>query len=162
MGSLDGRIKDRVESAGTINLTQNISGMKIYQFFSKQGRLAYEAVEWQYRKSKEEDYGWKDAGDIVLKSLADLLKQKEDIYKDFYCGRWGGEEFLVIQLLEKDQKEKVIDRLEEIRKQVEAQVISYQDVEIKYTVTIGAAFCDADTKEAYLITEADQMLYEGK
>lgn len=66
IGSLDDRIKEKVESAGTIDLTKDISDKRIYNFLSKQGRLAYEAAEWIYNKSREEDYGWRDAGMISL------------------------------------------------------------------------------------------------
>ncbi len=118
-------------------------------------------LDADFFKKINDTYGH-DAGDIVLKSLADLLKEKESFTKDFYCGRWGGEEFLIIQLVEKGQKNKVIERLEDIRKAVEQQVIAYQDTEIKYTVTIGATFCDSSSSDGYVITEADQMLYEGK
>ena len=66
VGDLDERIKAWVESSGTIDLANNISDKKIIDFLSDQGRLAYEAAEWQFKKSQEEDYGWKDAGMISL------------------------------------------------------------------------------------------------
>lgn len=66
IGNLDEKIEERVEDDRAIDLTQNISDKKIYNFLSEQGKLAYEAAEWQYIKSQEEDYGWKDAGMISL------------------------------------------------------------------------------------------------
>ena len=45
-----------------------------------------------------------------------------------FVARWGGEEFLIIQLLEKDQKGRAIVRLEEIREEVEKQAIEMFDM----------------------------------
>lgn len=66
LGTISEKVKNRIEKQEAINLTKNISDKKIHRFLSEQGRLAYEAAEWQYRKSQEEDYGWKDAGMISL------------------------------------------------------------------------------------------------
>ena len=66
IGKLDEKIAERIESTGTVDLSHNITDKKIYNFLSEQGRLAYEAAEWQFAKSQEEDYGWRDAGMISL------------------------------------------------------------------------------------------------
>lgn len=65
LGTLDTRIQEYVEAFSSIDL-EEITNKKILSFLSEQGRIAYVAAEWQYQKSQEEDYGWKDAGMISL------------------------------------------------------------------------------------------------
>lgn len=44
----------------------DILSIKMRKALSSSCYVAYEAAEWQYRRSLEEDYGWKDAGMISL------------------------------------------------------------------------------------------------
>lgn len=39
---------------------------KVYNFLCIKAKLAFSAAEWQFAKSQEEDYGWKDAGMLSL------------------------------------------------------------------------------------------------
>ncbi len=43
-----------------------INTEKVYNCLSEKGRLAFASAEWQFSKSQEEDYGWKDAGMLSL------------------------------------------------------------------------------------------------
>lgn len=63
---LDAKVKARVEAAGDEKIVSDIEDKKIISFLSPKGKNAYIAAEWIYRKSIEEDYGWKDAGMISL------------------------------------------------------------------------------------------------
>ncbi len=65
IGNIDERVKKRIEDEN-LDFSNDITDRKIYDFLSDQGRLAFEAAEWQYEKSSEEDYGWRDAGMISL------------------------------------------------------------------------------------------------
>ncbi len=65
-GELDERVRERVDTTGAEELSESIADKEINKFLSERGRLAYEAAEWNYVKSLEEDYGWKDAGMISL------------------------------------------------------------------------------------------------
>ena len=44
----------------------DIETKKIYNNLSKKAKLAFLSAEWQFSKSQEEDYGWKDAGLLSL------------------------------------------------------------------------------------------------
>lgn len=65
-GTIDNRIKEHIEKDNGEDLSRSISDKKIIKVLSEQGRIAYESAEWQYHKSQEDDYGWKDAGMISL------------------------------------------------------------------------------------------------
>ena len=66
LGDVDSRIKEHIEQQENIDLNEDVDNNKIMTFLSLQGKLAYEAAEWQFCKSQEKDYGWKDAGLISL------------------------------------------------------------------------------------------------
>lgn len=69
-------------------------------------------------------------GDAVLKQLAELFKLH--MKKKGFIFRWGGEEFLF--LYEKADKEKGFLYLEELRKQVEAEELVYQNHSLHITL----------------------------
>jgi diguanylate cyclase (GGDEF)-like protein len=100
-----------------------------------------------------------DAGDEVLKSLAETLKagvRDADI-----CSRFGGEEFAVV--LPKTSLQGGAELADRLRKQVEAKPINVGGEQIAVTISCGIA-CYPDgviTKEA-LFAAADRALYEAK
>lgn len=129
---------------------------------SKRKKLLCVAIlDIDFFKKVNDTYGH-DAGDVVLKDLADLLLRRESEVKNFRCARWGGEEFVLAYLTEADKRAQVINELEYIRKCVEEKSVVYNGMTIRHTLTIGAAFYDGGTKTDSLITEADQRLYKGK
>lgn len=65
-GTTDKRIKEHIEKGIDEDLAESIADKKLVKILSEQGRIAYESAEWQYHKSQEDDYGWKDAGMISL------------------------------------------------------------------------------------------------
>jgi diguanylate cyclase (GGDEF)-like protein len=100
-----------------------------------------------------------DAGDDVLKSLAETLKagvRDADI-----CARFGGEEFAVV--LPKTALQGAAELADRLRKQVEAKPLVVNGESIAVTISCGVA-CYPDgviTKEA-LFAAADRALYEAK
>ena len=100
-----------------------------------------------------------DAGDDVLKSLADTLKagvRDADI-----CSRFGGEEFAIV--LPKTTLQGAAELADRLRKQVEAKPVMVNGEPIAVTISCGVA-CYPDgviTKEA-LFAAADRALYEAK
>jgi diguanylate cyclase (GGDEF)-like protein/PAS domain S-box-containing protein len=101
-----------------------------------------------------------DAGDFVLQSLADLLRNffRGD---DVAC-RCGGEEFAVI-LPESSSKDAAL-RADKLRTQVKSLKLEFKDTRLgPISVSIGvAAFPEhCDTPEE-LLKKADQCLYESK
>ena len=100
-----------------------------------------------------------DAGDEVLKSLADTLKggvRDADI-----CARFGGEEFAIV--LPKTTLQGAAELADRLRKQVESKPVVVDGEPINVTISCGVA-CYPEgviTKEA-LFAAADRALYEAK
>jgi diguanylate cyclase (GGDEF)-like protein/PAS domain S-box-containing protein len=101
-----------------------------------------------------------DAGDMVLKSLADL-------FRDFFrttdiCCRYGGEEFAIV-LPESSSQDAVI-RADALRAGVKSLRLQYKTQTLgSLTLSVGiAAFPEHGSTCAELLKIADQCLYESK
>lgn len=100
------------------------------------------------------------AGDAILRHFAATV-QKLVRAEDIVC-RYGGEEFAIIY--RQTPSEEAFRVAERIRKQVEADVCSFQGVAIPVTVSIGIATQKATRFAApqELIAHADELLYRAK
>jgi two-component system cell cycle response regulator len=110
-------------------------------------------------KSINDTYGH-DAGDIVLKSFAEVLKsntRQSDI-----CSRLGGEEFLLV--LTHVEKENVTIPIERIRKQFETRRFTVAGKIFGNTASFGIARFNRalSTNFSDLVTRADAALYSAK
>ena len=110
-------------------------------------------------KSINDTYGH-DAGDIVLKSFAEILKS--NTRSSNICGRLGGEEFLVV--LTHAQKENATIAIERIRKQFAAQKFTVGHRTFGATASFGIAGIRATARPDFsdLVTRADAALYAAK
>jgi len=105
-------------------------------------------------KDVNDTYGHK-AGDYVLQEIAKLLTL--NVRKIDMLGRWGGEEFLIIDSESHD--EKVIVFAEKIRNVIEKHAF---DKVGKITCSFGVAhYRESDTDSSILI-RADEALYAAK
>jgi two-component system, cell cycle response regulator len=101
-----------------------------------------------------------DAGDIVLKTFADLLKRctrASDI-----CGRLGGDEFvLVLTHVEASNIEETVNRF---RGHFAALSFPLQGKSVQVTASFGVAGVESNESQEFgaLLSKADQMLYEAK
>jgi two-component system cell cycle response regulator len=100
-----------------------------------------------------------DAGDIVLKTFAEILKS--NTRSSNICGRLGGEEFLVV--LTHAEKDNAAIAIERIRKQFAAQKFTVAGSTFGATASFGMAgihgtACDFSD----LVTRADAALYVAK
>jgi len=101
-----------------------------------------------------------DAGDIVLKIFADMLK-KSTRASDI-CGRLGGDEFLlVITHVENTHVEATVNRF---REHFAALSFPLQGQSVRVTASFGVSgFLTKETQEfGGMVRQADQMLYEAK
>jgi diguanylate cyclase (GGDEF)-like protein/PAS domain S-box-containing protein len=101
-----------------------------------------------------------DAGDMVLQSLADLLRnffRTTDI-----CCRYGGEEFAII-LTDSTSREAAI-RADALRAEVKGLRLQYKKQPLgQLTLSVGvAAFPEHGSTSEDLLKIADQCLYESK
>ncbi|MBP5745025.1 MAG: GGDEF domain-containing protein [Lachnospiraceae bacterium] len=106
-------------------------------------------------KNINDNYGH-NSGDHVLKTIARILKEGLDSAD--IC-RWGGEEFL---LLAKGDINKGREVLENLRKRVENEDLSFEGKEIRATITIGGAVREENESVDKWIQRADEKLYIGK
>lgn len=109
-------------------------------------------------KKINDKYGH-DAGDYVLKELADLLRtntREIDI-----IGRWGGEEFLIV--LPETQLEGAISMAEKIRERLAILDINYKGMILHITASFGVN-CHGENEMPIeeMMKVADSRLYLAK
>ena len=99
------------------------------------------------------------AGDLAIQHCATILKK--NLRDTDIAGRYGGEEYAVI-LMDTTAKDAVIFA-ERIRKALENSFVKYEDIVIKFTVSLGIAQYDADLdSHTKWIAAADTALYASK
>ncbi len=99
------------------------------------------------------------AGDRVLRQVAELVKAR--VRREDVLARFGGEEFAL--LLPETSLDEAVRFVEKIQALVEETVFSFDDEEIRVTVSIGVAAVDVPPVDALeLIKAADQYLYKAK
>ncbi len=109
-------------------------------------------------KKVNDGYGH-PAGDEVIRQTARVLK--ENLRNIDIAGRYGGEEFAVL-LVDTDASG-AFTVAERIRKEMEANVVKYEDLEIKYTISLGICEINSQIKDkTHWIDCADKGLYQAK
>ena len=109
-------------------------------------------------KRVNDEYGHM-VGDEVIKHLAGAIK--DCVRETDIAGRYGGEEFTV--MLPDTDSEGARVFAERLRAKVARSIIQYNDIELKYTVSMGIAQIDKSmTSHEAWIMSADKALYESK
>jgi len=108
-------------------------------------------------KNVNDTYGH-DAGDVVLKFAADILRRLSG--EAAVVCRWGGEEFTVLLWHGEDP----VQMAEQIRREIEAAEIDIGGRAIRVTASLGV--CAVENRSgitiARLVKSADQCLYQAK
>ncbi|MFZ8861837.1 MAG: GGDEF domain-containing protein [Thermocrinis sp.] len=147
-----------------------LTGLPNRRFFFEHASLIFEEVK-RYEKplsllvmdidhfKKINDTYGHDAGDLVLKTFADVIRgivRKSDI-----CARFGGEEFVV--LLPNTDLEGAGVLAERIRAAVSKNPVEHGSIVIVFTVSIGISQYRKGMQSIdELIKEADIALYRAK
>ena len=105
-------------------------------------------------KNVNDTYGHK-VGDYVLQEIARLLTL--NVRKIDLLGRWGGEEFLIVDSESHD--EKVIEFAEKIRKVIETN--KFENIG-QITCSFGVAHYREGDTEASILIRTDKALYNAK
>ena len=124
-----------------------------------QGRdAALLSFDVDHFKRFNDTYGH-EAGDAVLKALAELL-QKTFRQADVPC-RFGGEEFVVV--MPGCGEERAMERAEQLRAAVEALQLRHSGETLRVTISIGVATTGEEASAIQdLLAKADDALYGAK
>lgn len=121
--------------------------------------LALIMIDIDYFKKVNDSYGHQ-AGDLILRELAELLKSCTR-KADSVC-RYGGEEMMII--LPETSKEEACLLAERIRTRVEAEkFVASSGGSMRITVSLGLALLSGDKIDSTtLVSAADTALYQAK
>ncbi len=109
-------------------------------------------------KTVNDSYGHL-VGDDVIRHLAKVIH--EQVRETDICGRYGGEEFVILLADTHLNDAKVF--AERLRKTVEDSVVIYNDIEIKYTISLGIAeVAPSYTSVSQWLENVDNALYQSK
>lgn len=108
-------------------------------------------------KKVNDNYGH-EAGDEVLIHVSRVLKEQL-LANGFVC-RWGGEEFLIV--IESHTIEQAEHILQSILDTLRNQTITYQEQQIRVTMSMGLVSVKAEDEIDDILRCADQKLYEAK
>ncbi len=99
------------------------------------------------------------AGDEVIRQASKILRRS--IRKTDIAGRYGGEEFVII--LVDTPEDKAFILADRIRKRIEALTVTYENLNIKFTISLGISEVKAQVNN-YMkwLEHADQALYYAK
>ena len=115
-------------------------------------------IDIDYFKMVNDTYGH-DSGDLVIKGLADTLK--DNIRDSDLAIRFGGEEFLI--MLYNPTEEGALEVAEKLRTTFSQKVFSMGGENIKKTISIGVSLFPENTYAIWkAIKFADIALYEAK
>jgi diguanylate cyclase (GGDEF)-like protein len=116
-------------------------------------------IDLDHFKSINDRYGH-PAGDAVLKLFADItnsVARRSDI-----VGRLGGEEFAIV--LPSTTTAEALEFSERLHAAINKAVLKFNDIAIRYTVSIGLTEFGTDSKDSIddLLARADLALYQAK
>ena len=106
-------------------------------------------------KQINDTYGH-NAGDLVLKTVADTMKRD---CADGTVARWGGEEFLILLHCSVDEGTAIMEKL---RRDISSKPIRFGDTDINVTITVGIAERRDDMTIDKWVQSVDDRLYAGK
>lgn len=161
---------NRLNAANEESVRDALTGLHNRRYFDREiekinnqpGTLV--VVDIDKFKNTNDSYGHL-AGDKVLISLARILQAKIQIIGNGegpdIVARLGGEEF-GIYLKNFTDKALVKDRVEEVRKAVEASFVEHEGKQVKTTISLGVAIREPGERFENLMRRADQALYDAK
>jgi len=109
-------------------------------------------------KKVNDTYGHQ-AGDEVIRVTSQLLRDM--LRNTDIAGRYGGEEFVIILIDTDAEGAKIV--AERLRKNIEACTVTHEDVDIRFTVSLGIAeLTDQQSDHKQWIENSDKALYVAK
>lgn len=115
-------------------------------------------IDVDHFKSINDTYGHQ-AGDHVLQNVAESLARH--LRNTDICGRWGGEEFIV--LLQGVNLKSISYIAEKLRAMIASSVITTNEgAQVSITASIGAAVVRDTDSMTSIVERADQLMYQSK
>lgn len=108
-------------------------------------------------KSVNDNYGHK-IGDLVLKTISKSFSN--NLRRNDVIGRWGGDEFAGIFLLNNEKELSIVS--EKLRNIVENTEITYKNMKLRVTISIGSSFINSKNSVMSIIENADRLMYKSK
>ncbi len=120
--------------------------------------LSFIMLDIDHFKKVNDEHGHL-VGDAAIIQIAELLKQ--ELRKVDFCGRYGGEEFVIC--LPDTPLQGALELGERIRQEVEKLEIDTKDDNLLHiTASLGVAENQQDPNVEAILKRADQALYEAK
>ena len=119
--------------------------------------LSVMMLDIDFFKKVNDKYGHL-AGDYVLKEVANIIKNT--IRKSDFCGRFGGEEFIIV--LPNTKLSGAMRLAERIRENIQNHQFIFNNQKINITISIGITTASKSDSLFSLIQRADEALYEAK
>lgn len=114
-------------------------------------------VDIDHFKSVNDTYGHQ-FGDMVLRGISKILKERTR--SSDLCGRYGGEEFIILMARSKEESIEYVSRLHQI---IGEETFTDAGQRVRVTVSIGLADYQGELNTCHeLIQRADQALYRAK
>jgi diguanylate cyclase (GGDEF)-like protein len=135
-----------------INLEQDMATAKRYG-----GELSLIMFDIDHFKKVNDTYGH-DAGDLVLKAIADEARAL--VRKSDYIGRYGGEEFLIV--LPDTGLDNAVALAERLRVNIGDNTVYAGDAAVSVTSSFGVSQFRHELDMRRFIKSADEMLYKAK
>ena len=154
--------------------TDELTGLYIRRYFLDKTRHEFERsrrslhhfsilmIDIDHFKSINDKYGH-GAGDLVLQVFSREIQSC--IRKTDVMARWGGEEFIVLLVHNRDENitEICSSISEKIRQKTESLMVKVAKNDIRFTVSIGATVStEEDISSDAIIDRSDQLLYQAK
>jgi diguanylate cyclase (GGDEF)-like protein len=158
------------DTAERLARTDELTGMKNRRAFYELAQQAFEQAERYDRPltlisldidhfKRINDTWGHGAGDAALRAMARVIVNSSRMTD--IAGRVGGEEFAI--LLPETTAEAAAVDAERLRRETEEAVVKHNNVEIRFTCSIGVASRDAVVASLdMLMARADGALYEAK
>ncbi|MEI7895220.1 MAG: GGDEF domain-containing protein, partial [Myxococcales bacterium] len=119
--------------------------------------LVVVSLDLDHFKAINDTYGH-DAGDAVLVQVAAVMER--NLRREDSCGRWGGEEFLMV--LPECGLEASTNVAEKLRGRIEQATVILGGRTLRVTASIGVATFSVDDSVEDLLRRADDAMYAAK
>ena len=129
---------------------------RLQTLVKKQKQFTIVMCDIDWFKKINDQYGH-DCGDYILTGISDMIR--DSVAECGFASRWGGEEFLLIYEVD---FAKAKEKVEALAKQIRENEFSYNEQQLKVTMTFGVKEAESGVAYEETIKAADERLYVGK